>query len=152
MKVLKSMVAVFAYIGLAIVVLGVVGISWTAISYLESSAYSWSIPTVHEWDGIPMIIGVFISIPGLVLALIGGIIARPHNFWPLILAAGAFFCIFIFIAFISRFVKAHDESILILILELFVFSLPGLICIIGGVIIRWLMKKQHLTSNSQDLI
>jgi hypothetical protein len=144
MNVLKSGMAFLANTGIALIVLGIIGISWTAVSYLQSSAYSWSQPLAHEWDGLPFVMGLLVSIPGLILVLIGGIIARPRYLWPVLVAIGLIFCIIATIATTTPPIKKQDYEIAGLIGRSLLFSFPGILCIIEGIVIFWLRRKRKI--------
>jgi hypothetical protein len=151
MNALKTGMTFLAYTGIAMIVLGIIGVSWTAASYLQSSAYSWTQPLAHEWDGLPLGLGFLVSIPGLILVLIGGMIARPRYLGPVLVATGLIFCISATIAIATPPIKKQDYELSGVIINSIVISLPGIICIIEGIVILWLRRKRK-TEPAQERI
>jgi hypothetical protein len=127
MKTLKIFMTVIAYLGITLVILGTIMATWTSIYNLKYDSEWTGLP------GLPAFLGILISIPGVLLALIGGLIARPRYIWFILIIVGIVYCIIIVIA----------TSTLVVHL---VTSIPGVICIIEGFIILYLGKKKPTIS------
>jgi hypothetical protein len=85
----------------------------------------------------------WVILSGAILALIGGLIARPRFLWPVLVISGATCSIFALIGIIPEHLLPGGISISITRWAL------GLFCIIGGVIIRWLRRSQNIKTNTQ---
>jgi predicted MFS family arabinose efflux permease len=85
-------------------------------------------------------IAIILGIPGIVMMIIGGLIARPANFWVISIAAGLFYILSFFYMY-SQF----TESGMAYILQTLSFSfLPGLIPVVMGLQLR----KDHKNDSS----
>lgn len=144
---MKNLPYIVSYIGIAIIMLGIVMISRTAVSNIVSSTQSFKEPLVHEWTGVPLILGWLISIPGVIFALIGGLVSRPRYFWIISVVIGSVYCISLITALITPSLKMRsydDLTNMNYLIPTFLFLLPpGLLCIVEGIILRWLGKKQR---------
>ena len=95
---MKISLTILAYIGLAFVMLGAVQTFEGTMDYLTAPAYVWSSPEgwhYFEWTGLWAISGLVAASFGMLLALIGGLIARPRYLWIGLIAIG-FICAFSF--------------------------------------------------------
>jgi hypothetical protein len=85
-------------------------------------------------------IAIIFGIPGIVLMIIGGLIARPANFWVMSITAGLFYILSFFYMYSQFF-----ESGAAYILRTLSFSfLPGLIPVIMGLQLRKDSKKNSV--------
>jgi hypothetical protein len=144
MKVFRISMTILAYIGMVFIVIGIYWMSETALVNITSSSYSFIDEESHEWSILPAILGWMFSIPGVVLALVAGIIARPRYFWIVLLVIGSFYCVIMITIIITPMLKTHEYDLVFLVLGSLSASLPGIACIIGALIIRWLRRKSEI--------
>ena len=109
-------------------------VAWVGIGIMTSAlAFAFYVctapPMVSEGWGLLLVFGTLPGILGTLLVLIGGFISKPRYLWLASIIVGVLFIP-------SFYGMAHHG-----ILELVLFSSPGLACIIGGVVMRWLSHK-----------
>jgi len=147
MKALKIAMTVIAWLGIFITLLGFIGMIWVNIddlSHLQLNSNLIGDNYAQNNFRLWFLIGLYFSIPGVLLASIGGIIARPSYYWPILTAVGTIYCISNTIGIILPVLERNffiSESLLVL--------LPGIVCIIGGLIIRWLRVKQSIRISTE---
>jgi hypothetical protein len=85
----------------------------------------------------------FIGCIGTFLALIGGLIAQPRYLWVGLVIVGSIYIIS-FLEFIIAINFYYPEHRMAFIILESVSVLPGVVCIIEGIIIRWLRKRHKI--------
>lgn len=142
---MKIRLTILAYIGLAFVMLGAILTFRGTMDYLTAPASAWSPGSRYyfEWTGMWAILGWVAAGFGMLLALIGGLIARPRYLWIGLMANGLIFVLssgmYINIPkdkpyqpgyaadAVRNFVSTVPQNLF--------FMLPGLVCIVEGLII-----------------
>lgn len=94
-----------------------------------------------DMGGLAFAMAFFFGSIGTLLALIGGLIARPRYLWVGLIAVGTIYMVSFF-GLIS--VQLHDKSMSIL--DGVWALLPGVVSIVEGIIINHLRKRQPLRS------
>jgi hypothetical protein len=140
----RIMLLVITLVGIAIIGYGSYLISVSAFTSLTSPIESWSQPYVHEWSGLGLIVGYFITYPGLLLTFIGGLIGRERYIWIAFMIIGLYFCFIVITSLTALEIRQHIypnflgfPGIIITLL----FLLPGFACIFEGILITTLRKK-----------
>jgi len=133
---MKGFLTTLAYIGLAFVIVGTTPAFMSTIDILTTPE-SARVPTgpYDEWTGLLVFLGWVVTSFGALLALIGGLLARPRYLWISLIAIGVI-CGLFFEMYVYQSYYATDID---LILE---FMLPGVACIIGGLVMRKIERKQ----------
>jgi hypothetical protein len=121
---MKTFMKILAWFGLLIILPSLL------LSY--SSSWTW-ISTGQLGSGVGYVVTAGVGVIGTLLALIGGFIARPKYFWIGAIVVG--------VAYIASFYGYVVDFETKFILGLFVMLLPGLACIVAGIIIRKLDKR-----------
>jgi hypothetical protein len=87
------------------------------------------------------------AIPGAILALAGGMVARTRNFRVVMISVGAAYCIATIMVITTTYIKRQgtlaESSLGESVLSLFIVIFPGLLCLIGALLVRWLSKKSE---------
>jgi hypothetical protein len=86
-------------------------------------------PKVSEGWVLLMVFATIPGILGTLLVLIGGFVSKPRYLWIASIIVGTLF--------ISSFYRSAHHGLLTYIL----FTSPGLVCIIGGIVMGWLSRK-----------
>ena len=134
-KAMKVVLAAVAWLGLLVVLGG------TYFSFLLSiSVFPTGIEGPFGPFGEMGLLGVgyavFFGCIGTFLALVGGLVAQPRYLWIGLVIVGSIYIISLFEFFAISFL--YNE------LSIFegALALPGVVCIIEGIIIRWLRKRR----------
>jgi len=115
MKVLK----VVAWVGIGIMVGALTFAFFVCISPPKAS---------EGW----VLLVAFATLPGILgtlLVLIGGFVSKPRYLWIASIIVGALF--------VSSFYCSAHHGLLTFVL----FTSPGLVCIIGGIVMGWLSRR-----------
>ena len=146
----NTIFTVLASIGIWIVVLFTPFASWVTLIYLHTPDAIWSSwPGPGELFGLGFLITFTCGFVGAVLALIGGLNARPRFMWIALILVGLFYCISFIGEFYSTYkLLAYPQawpyiSHVNYVYD-FLFLLPGLSLVAEGLIIRK-PKFQHQT-------
>jgi hypothetical protein len=143
---MKIFLTILAYAGLAIVMLGT-GLALIDVIYILSAPESaWSPGSWYfEWTGVGMLAGWGVAGFGALLALIGGLIARPRHLWISLIAIGLIYALsvgtYLFLPKGPREGVSQTDYLTGIALIL-VFTLPGIACIIEGLVIRMTKRKK----------
>jgi len=89
----------------------------------------------------------WVGIIGVMLAIIGGLLARSRLLWPVLVVIGTAGSILAIYGI--GYEKVLLGPISILLKYLLIFLLPGIACIVAGIIIRWLRRRQNIKSRFQ---
>ena len=87
-------------------------------------------PMVSEGWALLVAFATLPGILGVLLVLIGGFVSKPRYLWVASIIVGALF--------VSSFYCSAHHGLLSFIL----FTSPGLVCIIGGVAMGWLLHRR----------
>jgi hypothetical protein len=120
---MKKFLKILAWFGLFFILPGLI------FSY--SSSRVW-ISTGHLGSGFGYAIALFFGAIGAIFALIGGFTSRPDKFWIALIVVGIIYIG----SFYGYFLGNDGEVGIEFISGCLVMSLPGIACIIGGIIIR----------------
>jgi hypothetical protein len=145
LSVLKIISTILAWLGVIILISGIYIVSLTAVPYVMSAIQSFHDPYVNEWTWLGALGGASLGATGIVLTLFG-LFSRPRFLWPVLVILGILICIFAVILVCIPGIKMGDYEIQQLILGSFMSSLPGIFCIVEGLIIRWLRRRQNRKS------
>jgi len=109
-------------------------IAWVGIGVMVGAlAFSFFVcitpPMVSEGWGLLLVFGTLPGILGVLLVLIGGFVSKPRYLWLASIIVG--------VLFVSSFYGLAYYGML----ELVLFSSPGLACIIGGIVVQWLSHR-----------
>lgn len=121
---MKMFLKFLAWVGLLIVLSGLV------FSY--SSSWVMSSSRGQLGSGVGYVITALIGAIGTLLALIGGFISRPRYFWIGTLVVGIAYIVSFYGYFFGYTVELGAKFIP----GLLVMLLPGLACIVAGIVIR----------------
>jgi hypothetical protein len=80
----------------------------------------------------------------VILTLLGGLISKPRYLWPVLVVIGIIYCIYALIDILFEYL--FPERIPILLKWCL---LPGIICVLEGLFIRWFRKRQNPESGRQ---
>ena len=117
-------------------------IAWVGIGVMVgASAFSFFVciapPMVSEGWGLLLVFGTLPGILGVLLVLIGGFVSKPRYLWLASIIVG--------VLFVSSFYGLATPLVPSLplygMLSFILFSSPGLVCIIGGVVMGWLSHR-----------
>lgn len=136
---MKIFLTVLAFVGLAFVMLGTAGVDrevqlrLTApkSAYLPGSMY-------FEWSGLFIIVCWVLASLGALLALTGGLIARPRYLWIPLIAIGIIYVLSMgMCSYLSKvpWGAGYQIDVINIALKLMLL-LPGIVCIIGGLVLR----------------
>lgn len=146
---MKRVLTIVAYIGLVFVMLGAILTFRGTMDYLTAPASVWSSPEERwryfEWTGLWAMLGWLAAGLGVLLALIGGLIARPRYLWIGLMAIGL-----ILVLSFGTYVNIPNDkpyyqlgytaeavrNFVSRVPQNLFFMLPGLVCIIEGLVIR----------------
>jgi len=120
---LKTFLKFLAWFGLFFILPGLI------FSYSSSSTW---VSTGNLGSGFGYAIALFFGAIGTVLALIGGFISRPDKFWIALIVVGIIYIG----SFYGYFLDNGGEVGLKFLSGCLVMALPGIACIIGGIIIQ----------------
>jgi predicted MFS family arabinose efflux permease len=124
----KSIFKTIAWIGAILLVIGAV------ISFYSS----WALMTAEPGEiGVDFghWLAIIFGIPGIVLMIIGGLIAKPKYFWFVSITAGLFYIL----SFFSMYSQFPDSQIKYILQTLSFSFLPGLIPVFMG----WQLRNAH---------
>lgn len=138
MKILKMFLKVvmtgIAWIGILCIIFSIFGYA-QRIYYL----YNWH--TLVPGSVVKHITGyTWVGIIGVILAIFGGLITRPLLFWQVLVACGVASILLALYGISME--KIGSQPIFIIFKYISIFLLPGAACIIEGLVIRWLRRKQ----------
>jgi hypothetical protein len=152
---MKIVLIVLACIGLALITLGTVLASFPTFTYITAPEEVWGRPGMYfEWMPMWYFLALLVALPGAILVLIGGLIARPRYLWIGLIVVGLAYCL-IFLtggayvefkqrAYPNLYAHSHIYTSTQIVLALLFLS-PGLASIIEGVAIRKPRKRQGQT-------
>ena len=112
-------------------------VAWVGIGVMAgASAFAFFVcitpPMVSEGWGLLVAFATLPVILGVLLVLIGGFVSKPRYLWTASIIAGALF--------VSSFYCSAHHGLLTFIL----FTSPGLVCIIGGVVMGCITASRLL--------
>ena len=117
-------------------------VAWVGIGIMAvASAFAFFVCTAPPFvsEGWVLLV-VFATLPGILgvlLVLIGGFVSKPRYLWIASIIVGALF--------VSSFYGLATPLVPSLplygMLSFILFSSPGLVCIIGGVVMGWLSHR-----------
>lgn len=141
---MKVFLTVLAYVGLAFVMLGTAGII-RDVQYILTAPESAHLrgSTYFEWTGLGIIAAWVLASFGALLALTGGLIARPRCLWIPLIAIGIIYVLSMGMCsylFWPPWATGYQIDVINIALTLMLL-LPGIACIIEGLVIRNKEKK-----------
>jgi hypothetical protein len=150
---MKILLITITCIGIALIILGAIFASMSALSYIQAPESAWSQPgTYFEWTGMGFLGGFVIGLFGIILSLIGGLIIKPRFLWVVLIVVGLFYCVpFI----IGMFYPPYKEQVYPAIhpnasysdnIGGLVYVLPGFISIIEAIVIHRREKNEDDTA------
>jgi hypothetical protein len=152
---MKIFLTILAWLGLALMIAGTVLESFPTLTYLGAPEETWGQPELYfEWTSVWYILAFIAALPGVILELIGGLIARPRYLWIGLLVVGLAYCLIFLTGMVYTEFKqqaypelyapspgsAYTTTQIIFALS---FLSPGLVSIIEGIILRVLEKKKR---------
>jgi hypothetical protein len=117
-------------------------VAWGGIGVMAvASAFAFFVCTIPPFvsEGW-VLLAAFATLPGILgtlLVLIGGFVSKPRYLWTASIVVGALFVSSFYCLAIDVVVSLPLYGMLSFIL----FSSPGLVCIIGGVVMGWLSHR-----------
>ena len=126
----RAFLSILIWFGLVIIALGTMG-AFTITADIMRHRMPVSIIIISQWFGVPWLLVIF----GTLLALIGGFVSRLRYLWVSLIVIG-FFCVLSFSGVWVLFLKSGAS-----LEEALVSSLPGIFCIVEGILIRQLKRK-----------
>ncbi len=145
MKVMKSSMTALTWIGLILMFL--CALAMTAVAILNH--WHWTNPwhifmITHEWK-YRLLSAAWAAYGASILALIGGVITKPPHTWLALIIAGVYWILIMYVNMSRdilgfRIMENLSSNILALI--------PGILCIISGVIICW-YRRQKVAGNKR---
>jgi hypothetical protein len=137
MKIFRGIMTALAWIGVVLIIIGVWNIAGMTILDL-----TWTQDQIRIQSPNP---GWSYFFLGVMLSSIGGLIGRPRFIWPLLFSLGAICCILVIIDAIAEQNYFHES-----ILNNLLMKMPtGIVCVIVGLIIRWLRMRQNTRARIQ---
>lgn len=130
---------VLACFGVAAMALSLYLIILSAISRVSASTESWTLPYIHEWEGLSLLVGLLIALPGALLTLVGGILAKPRFLWIIMIGLGIIYCVSLIIVMVFPLGQDTGGYTIWKFPDIFMpllFLSPGLVCLATGVLIR----------------
>ena len=139
MKKMKACLKVVAWVGVGIIALS------TPLAYSSSE-------TIMNWGstaGFGFQLALILAIPGTLLVLIGGFIAKPRYLWIGAVVVGLAYISSFYGVFLAPLPVETNELLRGLPLLLLLLS-PGLACIIGG-IVMWRLSRMPNKVNQGNI-
>jgi hypothetical protein len=139
MKILKltfrEIMIAMAWIGSIWFIIGILAFSNQVVNFIKFPI-SYTPGMIIERAAVGWMI-----ISGTILALIGGLIARPRYLWPVLGVSGGI-CFIFALVYIS-----YDYLLTGTFSSFLLYMVSGIACVIGGSIIRWLRMKEKVKSS-----
>jgi hypothetical protein len=134
---MKTFFKVLAWLGTGFFILGAIISFYTSWVFFLAEPGEIGVDFGHHF-------AILLGIPGLVLMLIGGLIAKPHKFWLVCFISGLFYIVSFFEIYLYFPYRIRDGQIEMLLQEIAISILPGLVAIFEGI---WMRRK---TSSPSD--
>jgi hypothetical protein len=131
---MKAFFKIIAWLGLAVFALAI------TLSFSESFKFTFAEPGRY---GVLMgsYFALIIGLAGLVLMLIGGLVARPGYFWLGCVIMGVLYSTSFFVIYLDWPERIHDNQFGVFVMELAIVILPGLAAVIEGIGLKVIRGK-----------
>lgn len=151
---MKNLSSVCVVVGITIIVIGIVLAAAPTFAYIQAPEESWSQPGSFQWSSLGYLGGFLISVPGAILAWIGGVAARPPYLWKILIAVGVVYCAMFLAGVLYPTYKEltySDKYPGFSFVELIpgvIFLIPGASCVLEGLAFRKGHSEEKLKADS----